>query len=324
MDRRDAMIWVVSVCTSLGLSQAKTLSVLVLAALAVERVSLASLGRSLGAGSGAKHAIKRCWRFIANDRVEPSVAMAGVVGRLLHKRRKPLVVALDWTDIRGLTTLMASAVVKGRSVPLVWASCPQNVWQGHKSRNSFEEALLLTLRAMIPRKVPVILLADRGFGRTELGRFCQNQGFHYVIRIQPKVEVCIGSQKVRLDLYPVRRGICQLLKGVLYRQHEPHPPECRGVLEEGAPQEARRVLVLDERPAPAGSPTGEALWEADADRRVLPRRQEQTQRLEPARHRPDAARAARPLDPDPGPGLPALGGPGPLRRRPLPQRAVGQ
>jgi hypothetical protein len=221
MDRRDAMIWVVSVCTSLRLSQAKTLSVLVLAALAVERVSLASLGRSLGAGSGAKHAIKRCWRFIANDRVEPSVAMAGVVGRLLHKRRKPLVVALDWTDIRGLTTLMASAVVKGRSVPLVWASCPQNVWQGHKSRNSFEEALLLTLRAMIPRKVPVILLADRGFGRTELGRFCQNQGFHYVIRIQPKVEVCIGSQKVRLDLYPVRRGICQLLKGVLYRQHDP-------------------------------------------------------------------------------------------------------
>jgi hypothetical protein len=65
------------------------------------RVSLASLGRSLGTGPGAaKHAIKRCWRFIANDRVEPSVAMAGVVGKLLHKRRKPLLVALDWTDIR--------------------------------------------------------------------------------------------------------------------------------------------------------------------------------------------------------------------------------
>src|SRR5262245_5338851 len=118
MDRRDAMAWVLSVCAvSLRLSQAKTLSVLVSAAMAVERVSLASLGRSLGAGQGAKHAIKRCWRFIANDRVEPSVAMAGVIQGLLRQRRKPLVVALDWTDIRGLTTLMASAVVKGRSVP---------------------------------------------------------------------------------------------------------------------------------------------------------------------------------------------------------------
>lgn len=228
MDRRDAMTWVLSVCSSLRLSQAKTLSVLVAAALALERVSLANLGRSLGTrcgvgsipGAGAKHAIKRCWRFIANDRVEPCVAMAGVVKKLLHKRRKPLVVALDWTDIRGLTTLMAGAVVKGRSVPLVWASCPKNLWQGHKSRNSFEEALLLTLRSMIPRSVPVVLLADRGLGRTELGRFCQNQGFRYVIRIQPKVKVRIGSREVRLDLYPVKRGVCHLLKDVLYRERD--------------------------------------------------------------------------------------------------------
>lgn len=219
MDRRDAIVWVLSVCTSLRLSQAKTLSVLVAAALVVERVSLATLGRSCQANS-AKHAIKRCWRFIANDRVEPTVAMSSVVGKLLHKRKKPLLIALDWTDIRGLTTLMASGVVKGRSVPLLWASCHKHLWQGHKSRNSFEEGLLLALRAMIPRHVPVILLADRGFGRTELGRFCQHQGFHYVIRIQPKVRVQIGSRKVRLDLYPVQKGICRLLKDVLYREND--------------------------------------------------------------------------------------------------------
>ena len=223
MDRRDAMVWVLSVCTSLRLSQAKTLSVLVAAALAVERVSLATLGRSVGGagGCGVKHSIKRAWRFIANPRIEPAVAMSGVVEKLLRKRKKPLVIALDWTDIRGLTTLLAAAVVKGRCVPLVWASCHKHVWQGHKSRNGFEEALLLTLRAMIPRRVVVIILADRGFGRTELGRFCQNQGFHYVIRIQPKVQISVGSQKVRLDLYPVNRGVCRLLKDVLYRHDDP-------------------------------------------------------------------------------------------------------
>lgn len=145
--------------------------------------------------------------------------MSGVAG-MLRKRKKPLLVALDWTDIRGLTTLMTSVVVKGRSVPLVWANCHKHVWKGHKSRNSFEEALLLTLRSMIPKSVPVVLLADRGFGRTELSRFCQNHGFHYVIRIQPKVHIHIASQKVRLDLYPVKRGVCRLLKDVLYREKD--------------------------------------------------------------------------------------------------------
>lgn len=238
MDRRDAMTWVLSVCTCLRLSQAKTLSVLVASALVVERVSLASLGRSMGRPipgvgpgvrgfrgfRGAKHSIKRCWRFIANDRIEPTLAMQGVAARLLRQRKKPLLVALDWTDIRGLTTLMASVVVKGRSIPLVWSSCHKHVWQGHKSRNSFEEALLLTLRHLIPRdwNVPVVILADRGFGRTELGRFCRRYGFHYVIRIQPKVRIQVGSRKFRLDLYPVKKGQCFKLPGVLYRsEHDP-------------------------------------------------------------------------------------------------------
>lgn len=56
---------------------------------------------------------------------------------------------------------MAGSAVKGRSILLVWASCPKNVWQEHKSQNGFEEALLLTLLSMIPRSVKVMILADR-------------------------------------------------------------------------------------------------------------------------------------------------------------------
>ena len=90
---------------------------------------------------------------------------------------------------------------------------------GHRSRNAFEESLLLVLRNMIPEKVKVVLLADRGFGRTELARFCQNHGFSYVIRIQPNVRVrCAGFTGKLID-YPVRKGICKLLRGVAYRSH---------------------------------------------------------------------------------------------------------
>jgi hypothetical protein len=114
---------------------------------------------------------------------------------------------------------MASVVFKGRSIPVCWASCNKHVYDGHKSRNAFEESLLLVLRSMIPAQVKVILLADRGFGRTELARFCQKHGFSYVIRIQPKVYVSCASYKGKLLDYPVHKGICKLLRSVAYRSH---------------------------------------------------------------------------------------------------------
>jgi len=222
MDRRDAIAWVLSVCVGcLRRSQAKTLSVLVAAAMRCPRMSLANLGRQMRGSAWAKHRIKRAWRFIANDRIEPTLAMRGVIHRLVRNRRKPLLVSFDWTDIRGLQTLMASAVVQGRSIPLCWASCHKHTWQGHRSRNGFEQSLLLTLRAMIPPQLPVILLADRGFGRTELGRFCQRYHFSYIFRIQPKVWIHVGQVRCRLDQYPIHKGMCQMLKAVLYRQHDP-------------------------------------------------------------------------------------------------------
>ena len=46
---------------------------------------------------------------------------------------------------------------------------------------------------MIPQQVQVILLADRGFGRTELARFCQNQGFNGIIRIHKILAAVIAA-----------------------------------------------------------------------------------------------------------------------------------
>lgn len=82
-----------------------------------------------------------------NDRVETAYAMRGAVGKLLKKHKKPLLVALDWVDVRKYQALMASGVIKGRSVPLCWASCDKHVYDGHKSRNAFDEALPRVLPA---------------------------------------------------------------------------------------------------------------------------------------------------------------------------------
>jgi len=226
MRRTEATAWVVSVClVSLRLSQAKTLAALVGAALRVQRVSLANIGRQMLGTT--KHQIKRCWRFCANERIEPADAMRGIVARLLRKRKKKLLIAVDWVDIKGFQTLLASAVLKGRSTPIAWASTTNHVYDrrrnrrlpadGHRSRNAFEESLLMVLRDMIPQTIQVVILADRGFGRTALATFCQKQGFGYVIRIQPKVTVRLHGFRGKLLDYPVTKGIAKVLKRVSYR-----------------------------------------------------------------------------------------------------------
>lgn len=225
MSRTDAAAWVLSICIGcLRASQAKTLATLVAAALRSPRLTLAGLGRQMSGRTCVKHRIKRVWRFISNGRVEPLEVMRAVVRRLVRRhikklKHRPLLVSFDWTKVRQVHVLMAAVVIKGRAIPLCWGSYGDKTLG--KSQNALEEALLLALKEMTGPQVKIILLADRGFGRTELGRFCQRVGLDYVIRIKSKVQVKFSGQSVRLDRYPVRRGACELHRNVLYRQHDP-------------------------------------------------------------------------------------------------------
>jgi hypothetical protein len=220
MRRLEAVSWVLSLCYALRLSQAKTLADLVGSALSVARVSLANLGRNLLGDSHAKHKIKRTWRFCANDRVAVSDAMSGLIKRLRKaKKKKPLLVALDWVEVRCFHTLMLCVVHKGRALPLLWESYTERKLR--KSRNALEEGMLLLLRDMVPSAVEIILLADRGFGRAELARRCQALGIRYLIRIKP--DVCIEHPSFcgLLSELPVKKGMARLLKQVRYRQEDP-------------------------------------------------------------------------------------------------------
>lgn len=216
--RADAVIgWVLTVAHQLRRSQAKTLADLVEATTHVGRATLSAIGRSL-AGGTTKSRIQRAWRFCDNDRVHVADAMAGFVRRLTRKRKKPLLVALDWTEVRAFHTLMAAAVLGGRAVPLLWATYTEG--QLYRSQNSYEEGLLRLLVSMLPEGVKVIILADRGFGRTELARACQNLGVRFLIRIKPDVRVTHPSYAGRLDDYPIRRGVWRVLAGAQYRSDQ--------------------------------------------------------------------------------------------------------
>lgn len=229
MSPLPVIAWVLSVCTDLRPSQAKTLADLTAAALHVGRVSPAAIGRTLTGPSAAQHRIKRTWRFCANRRIVIADAMRGLVRHWLQRRRakpgkyhrkpKPRLIAFDGTDIRNVPTPMAAAVMKGRAVPLLWATYTK--WKLAKSQNNLGEGLLWLLRHLIPRGVPVILLADRGFGRTERAKLCRQLDFRYVVRIKPDVGVQGPEYRGLLKKYPVRKGMAVVWQGGRYRQDDP-------------------------------------------------------------------------------------------------------
>jgi hypothetical protein len=212
--------FVQSVCSCLRLSQAKTLSALVPAAMCMERASLAQLGRALAVNCGiaVKHCIKRVDRFIGNERIEPTEAMRGLV-QWLAKSREKLLVSLDWVDIRQFHCLVAATRLRGRAIPLVWGVYRYEDY--YHSQNNIEYGLLHVLRTMIPQSVQVTILADRGFGRTEMARQCQKLGLHYIIRIEPTVWIRCRRFTGLLKHYPIQRGHSCLLRDVFYRKQKP-------------------------------------------------------------------------------------------------------
>jgi hypothetical protein len=208
--------WVACVTSNLLPSQSRTLAVLVAAAIRTERPNLATLGRQLAGPTTAKSAIRRAWRFTDNGRVEVSDAMAGVIARLVRKRKKRLIVSFDWTEVRDFHCLMAAACIGGRAVPLLWASYPE--WRLTRSQNSLEEGLLRLLRSLIPESVEVVILADRGFGRAEWAAVCQELNFRYLVRIKPAVTVACTRYRGVLSKYPVHKGMAHVLRDVRDRK----------------------------------------------------------------------------------------------------------
>ena len=112
-----------------------------------------------------------------------------------------------------------AAGLRGRGAPLLWASYEE--WVLYKSRNHLEEGLLRLRKSLLPEWITVIVVADRGFGRTELARTCQQIGFHCVIRIKPEVYVQCREFHGKLERLPVKRGTQRLLKEVLFRKRNP-------------------------------------------------------------------------------------------------------
>jgi len=216
---RSVLSWIVNSCSGLRLSQRKTLAQLVFGAMCCRRASLADIGRSLRSRALPKHSIKRVYRFLKNQRVE----LAEGARVLLHLAARAaggrLVVAVDWTDIRQYKVLCGAVPLRGRSLPVLFAAYEK--WKLFKSQNALEEGFFRLLKALLPARTQVVIVADRGFARTQLARTLQEIGLDYVIRVTGKVAFVSQRHQGRLDHIRLKAGHRRDLGFGRYRRSKP-------------------------------------------------------------------------------------------------------
>lgn len=179
-----------SVFPSLRKTQAVNLSLAVFGQIKSQSTILSEIVREVPGAVKHKHRLKRLWRFVSNSRVKPERMFEFWVPWCMRHFTTGtyITVALDWTGLKGnLACLMASLVVNGRAIPLLWQVVKYS--QIKDSTNRIEQRLVSRLINLIPDGKKLVLVADRGFGRCEFLKFLLAKHLLFVIRVEKNVRV---------------------------------------------------------------------------------------------------------------------------------------
>jgi Transposase DDE domain len=217
-------------------TQKATLSQVSCGMLGTSSLALAEIARGFETEVAFSHNLKRVARFVSNPRISqrpeeqdpdaPLTVSERVARRLVRQLRRrlklaktsPLEIILDWTSVKDFQVLSALVGLEGRAVPVLQWSLKK--WELKDSQNAFEYRLLLSLRRIVGPKGRVLIVADRGFGRTELFRFLDELGFLYCIRVKGDAWVEFASYAGKLRDYEVQLGQTFKLPRVRYHKHK--------------------------------------------------------------------------------------------------------
>ena len=213
-----------SVTKGLLSTQQATLSQVVCSMIVCRCLCLAELARCFQSTTDFPHNLKRVWRFVSNERINDRTAKELVARRLirqLHHRldirpKQYLEIIMDWTTVWPYVVLEALIPLDGRAVPVL----SRAVRRGTMScrQNTFEMEFLASLRRAIPKQWRVVIVADRGFQRTELLRFIRGLGFSFVIRVKGDAWIKSGRYEGKLRDYSLSVGQCFKLRDVVYHK----------------------------------------------------------------------------------------------------------
>lgn len=195
--------WLEEHVKSMRRSRRKTLAAVVAAAMRMKGVGVLALGRAMAGAVGAKHCIKRVWRFLRNDDVETETISRALL-KVLAPSRGRIVVLADWTDLEPFQQLVFALPRDGRSLPFLSVTIRKDAGEGVIV--AAERAGLAALARICPPGREVVVVADRGFGHGRWLRDVQNWGGSFVQRIPGYVSLDTGAYGGQAANFPVRRG----------------------------------------------------------------------------------------------------------------------
>ena len=192
-----------------------------------------------------KHAVKQVDRLLSNRGVDVWQLFALWVPYLVAEREE-IVVALDWTDFDAdnqSTLALHLLTSHGRATPLMWKTVLKSGLRGW--RNEHEDVLLARLREVVPEKVHVTILADRGFGDQKLYELLGTWGFDFVIRFREGIMVSdAGHEQAGVGVGAQDGAPQAAARG---GGHQRSLRRARGGLRQGAAHEGRVVPRLQPR-----------------------------------------------------------------------------
>jgi DDE family transposase len=184
-------------------TQAANLALLVSALLARRTLRLSDLARAYPTPPVRRvpapkhdllHRLKRLWRFLDNERVDPLAVQCAAVPHAVARLRcgGRLGLAVDWTmfdatlpsgGVARYQVLRVAVPCRGRAVPLLQLASDRDRLPAAGGRNRLEEEALWAVVAALPPGVRPVVLADRGFARAPFLAALKRRGLDFVVRI---------------------------------------------------------------------------------------------------------------------------------------------
>ncbi len=192
-----------TVLPSLRTTQATNLALLISAILLKRTLCLSELARAYPSPVQRRvtapkhdllHRLKRLWRFLNNDRLDPLAVQLALLPHTIARLGYPhwLALAIDWTMFDTIMpsgrriryqVLRIAIPRRGRAIPVLQLAYNRDALPAAQSQNHLEEAALLAVVAALPTSVRPVILADRGFARASFLYWLQQHQVDYVIRL---------------------------------------------------------------------------------------------------------------------------------------------
>jgi hypothetical protein len=227
-------------------TQAANLALLVGAILAKRTLCLSELARAYPTPAVRRvaapkhdllHRLKRLWRFLGNERVDPLAVQCAVIPYTVAQLDcgGRLGLAIDWTmfDTKlpsgrrvRYQVLRIAVPCHGRAVPLLQLAYERGRLPAGSSQNRLEEEALWAVVAALPPGVRPVVLADRGFDRADFLAALQRRGLDFVVRVSKGTTLTeADGRRWKLGEEALARGQVRWCPGVRYALRDGKPRE---------------------------------------------------------------------------------------------------